>query len=154
MAKRLVGVDPIERFNQKYIVDQETGCWIWIAAKCLGYGLIRINGKMMRAHRFSYEYYKGPLDSKLDICHNCNNPSCVNPSHLRQDTVSSNMIDCLNAKRRYKQILSVEEVIEIKKALKHYYYGQCKDLAHYYKVDLRIISNIKQGKRWSHVEVD
>jgi hypothetical protein len=151
MAKELI--EPIIRFNQKYVVNEETGCWDWTATKCLGYGLIRIKGKMMRAHRFSYEYFVGPLDGNLDICHRCNNPSCVNPEHLRQDTVSSNMIDCLNAKRRYGQILSVEEVIEIKKELKNYYRGQCKDLAHFYKVDLRIISNIKQGKRWSHVKI-
>ena len=151
MAKELI--EPIIRFNQKYIVDEETNCWNWIASKCLGYGLIKIKGKMMRAHRFSYEYFVGPLDSNLDICHRCNNPSCVNPEHLRQDTVSSNIIDCLYAKRRYGQILSVEEVIEIKKELKNYYRGQCKDLAHFYKVDIRIISNIKQGKRWSHVKI-
>jgi hypothetical protein len=151
MAKELI--DPIIRFNEKYIVNEDTGCWDWTASKCLGYGLIKIKGKMMRAHRFSYEYFVGPLDSNLDVCHKCNNPSCVNPEHLRQDTVSSNMIDCLNAKRRYQQILSVEEVIEIKKELKNYYRGQCKDLAHFYKIDLRIISNIKQGKRWSHVKI-
>ena len=151
MAKELI--EPIVRFTQKYVVNEETGCWDWTATKCLGYGLIRINGKMMRAHRFSYEYFVGPLDSDLDICHYCNNPSCVNPEHLRQDTVSSNMIDVLYAKRGYKQILSVEEVIQIKKELKNYYRGQCKDLAHFYKVDLRVISNIKQGKRWSHVKI-
>ena len=148
-----IAIDPIVRFNKKYIIDKKTGCWLWTASKCLGYGLIKIKGKMMRAHRFSYEYFVGPLDSNLDVCHKCNNPSCVNPEHLRQDTVSSNMIDCLNAKRRYQQILSVEEVIEIKKELKNYYRGQCKDLAHFYKIDLRIISNIKQGKRWSHVKI-
>jgi len=151
--KRLMNVDPIERFNQKYIIDENTGCWNWTASKCFGYGLIKINGKMVRAHRFSYEYFVGPLDNSLDICHNCNNPSCVNPKHLRQDTVSSNMIDCLKAKRRYQQILSVEEVIEIKNSLKNYYRGQVTDLAHFYKVDKRVISNIKTGHRWSHISI-
>lgn len=146
-------IDPIVRFNQKYIIDEETGCWNWIAGKCQGYGHLRVNGKMMRAHRFSYEYYVGPLDNTLDICHECNNPSCVNPKHLRQDTVSSNMIDKLNANNGFGQVVSVEEVIEIKKALLNYYRGQVTDLAHYYKVDKRIISNIKRGKRWSWVNI-
>jgi hypothetical protein len=146
-------IEPIERFHKKYKIDEETGCWNWTASKCLGYGLIKINGKMIRAHRFSYEYFVGPLNSTLDICHNCNNPACVNPNHLRQDTVSSNMIDKLNAFKQSGQVLSVEEVIEIKKSLKNYYRGQVTDLAHFYKVDKRIISNIKTGKRWSHVVI-
>ena len=151
--KRLVNVNPIERFNQKYIVDEKTDCWNWIAAKWFGYGLIKINGKMVRAHRFSYEYFVGPLDNSLDICHNCNNPSCVNPNHLRQDTVSSNMIDVLYLNNNKYQILSVEEVIQIKKELKNYYRGQVNDLAHFYKVEKRVISNIKTGKRWAHISI-
>jgi len=59
----------------------------------------------------------------------------------------------LKAKKRYQQILSVEEVIEIKKALQHYYRGQVTDLSHFYKVDKRIISNIKRGNRWSHIQI-
>jgi hypothetical protein len=118
-----------------------------------GYGRLQINGKMMRAHRFSYEYFIGALDSNLDICHKCNNPSCVNPEHLRQDTTLSNVIDCIYAKRRYKQILSVEEVIQIKKELQHYYRGQCKDLAHFYKVSQETISAIKSGRSWTHINI-
>ena len=51
------------------------------------------------------------------------------------------------------QILSVEEVIEIKKALKNFYRGQIKDLAHFYKVSERQISHIKNGDRWSHIQI-
>jgi hypothetical protein len=155
MAKRLRGVEPIERFNQKYIVNEETGCWEWQdSLDSCGYGRLTINNKKISAHRFSYEYFIGPLDSNLVICHQCNNRRCVNFKHLRQDTRSSNMIDMVYAKNQSQQKLSVDEVIEIKKALKHYYRGQCKDLSHFYKVNLKIISNIKQGNRWSHVEVD
>jgi hypothetical protein len=153
MEKRLRGVDPIERFNQKYIVDENSGCWNWIANKCSGYGQIKINGKMIRAHRFSYEYFVGPLEDNLEICHNCNNPSCVNPEHLRQDTKSSNMIDRSYSKTFALQILSVDEVIQIKKAQKFYYRGQNKDLAHFYKVCQGTISDIRRGKRWSHIKI-
>jgi hypothetical protein len=155
MAKRLRGVDPIERFNTKYVVDEETGCWLW-QDKLLydGYGRLQVNGKNIKAHRFSYEYFIGPLDENLVICHKCSNRNCVMPDHLRQDTQKSNAIDMVKIKKQHIQILSVEEVIEIKKALKQYYRGQCNDLAHYYKVNKRTISSIKKGISWSHVEID
>jgi hypothetical protein len=147
--------EPIVRFNEKYTIDKKTGCWLWTA--CLeksGYAhFTDINGKPCRAHRFSYEYFIGPLDKNLEICHNCHNKSCVNPDHLRQDTKSSNTMDKLKEKVHCNQILSIEEVLEIKKAQLHYYRGQNKDLAHFYKVSQGAISDIKIGKRWSHVQI-
>jgi hypothetical protein len=154
MAKRLYGVDPIERFNQKYIVDPETGCWNWTEPLTkFGYGRFKLNGKSRQAHQVSYELFKGERDLNLSICHFCNNRKCVNPDHLRQDTHSSNMIDKLYIKTNNIQKLSVDEVIEIKKSLQHYYRGQLKDLAHFYKVDPETIGAIKRGYRWSHVQI-
>jgi hypothetical protein len=155
MAKRLYGVDPIERFNQKYIVNEENGCWEWqgtISKK--GYGTIHINNKEIKAYRFAYEYFIGPIDNKLMICHNCHNRKCCNPNHLRQDTNRSNMIDMVHQGNQSHQKLSVEEVIQIKKELKNYYRGMIKDLAHFYKVDPETIGAIKRGTSWSHVKID
>jgi hypothetical protein len=146
--------EPIIRFNQKYIIDSETGCWIWQnCSNKQGYGLFRHKKRSFLAHRFAYEYYVGPLDDKLMICHECNNTRCVNPDHLRQDTRLSNSIDMVKIKRQQCQILSVEEVIEIKKALLNPYIGQNKDLAHFYKVHPDTISQIKRNKNWSWVVI-
>ena len=151
---KFVAVDPVERLKNSYIVDPITGCWKY--NKKLhpdGYGYLKINGKMIKAHRFSYEYFIGPLDLKLMICHNCHNRKCCNPNHLRQDTNYSNMIDMVYQKNQRHQILSVDEVIEIKKALKNYYRGQIKDLAHFYKVDPETIGAIKNSRSWSHIQI-
>jgi hypothetical protein len=148
-------VEAIDRFNKKYVVDEKTGCWQWIACfEKAGYGGFRVGSKMLRAHRFSYEYFNGPLNSNLEICHNCNNKGCVNPIHLRQDTKSSNTIDKIYKKNHCNQVLSVEEVIEIKKSQKNYYRGQNLDLAHFYKVNPCTISSIKTGRMWNYVEID
>jgi hypothetical protein len=147
--------DPIIRFQQKYVIDKETGCWNWIAGmNDKEYGNFRVEDKIIKAHRFSYEYFIGPLDANLEICHNCNNSKCVNPMHLRQDTRKSNMIDKSYAGPNKSQILSVDEIIQIKKELLHPYYGQQKDLAHFYKVRRQTINEIKMGRNWSHVEVE
>lgn len=66
-------------------------CWIWTAAKSeLGYGIIRVAGKNVPAHRFVYELHRGKIPSGLHIDHICHNPSCVNPSHLRPATDKEN----------------------------------------------------------------
>ena len=156
MAKRLYGVEPIERFKKFIQINETTGCWEFTGyINKGGYGVFKgYDNKNVLAHRFSYEYYVGKISENLEICHKCNHKKCVNYEHMRQDTKSSNCIDKLKAKNHSIQKLSVDEVIEIKKELKHYYRGQINDLAHFYKVSQETISHIKTGKRWSHVEVE
>jgi hypothetical protein len=147
-------IDPIIRFSSKYIVDEETGCWNWIGNSFrTGYGCFKYNNKNVSAHRFAYEYYNGPLKEGLEICHSCNNKSCVNYKHLRQDTKQSNSYDALLVNNGPSQKLSIDEVIQIKKELMHPYRGQYKDLAHFYKVHEETIGHIKRGTRWSHINI-
>lgn len=148
--------EPIERFHLKYIVDEETGCWNWQDTLDKdGYGDFRINkNKKTKAHRFSYEYFVGPLIKGFVCCHSCHNRKCVNYNHLRQDTQSSNCIDKSYRKTHQAQVLSIEQVIQIKQKLKNYYKGQVKDLAHFYKVNPSTISSIKTGRMWNYVEID
>jgi hypothetical protein len=65
-----------------------------------GYGEVSMNGKKYRVHRLFYEFYNGPFDQTLDVCHTCDNPICVNPAHLWLGTHKDNMADC-RAKDRY-----------------------------------------------------
>ena len=48
------------RFDEKYIPEPNSGCWLWIAATSRGYGQIGINGKNKYAHRLSWELHNGP----------------------------------------------------------------------------------------------
>lgn len=148
-------VDLIEKFHQKYIVDEETGCWLWTGyIEKNGYGHSNLNRKTIRAHRLSYFLFKNDTNPNLVICHKCNVRRCVNPDHLREDTRKSNSIDMVNSKNQSQQKLTVDQVIEIKKALKNYYVGLCTHLSKIYGVNHRTISGIKTGARWSHIEVD
>jgi hypothetical protein len=73
----------------------ESGCWNWMAARTKrGYGLIKVDGKMYRAHRVSFRAFVGDFPSEMFICHHCDNPSCVNPEHLFVGTASDNVQDC------------------------------------------------------------
>lgn len=85
---------------------KKTGtCWIWIGSvSSNGYGTLGINGKSLRAHRVSWMLANGrnELHRWEFICHSCDNPLCVNPSHLWLGDAKANMSDCIAKGRKAK----------------------------------------------------
>lgn len=82
----------MERFWSK--VNKTDGCWIWTAYRDdKGYGCFGFRGKVWKAHRVAYELATGPIPTGAHILHSCDNPSCVNPEHLRAGTHADNMRD-------------------------------------------------------------
>ena len=81
-------------------VGKTDTCWIWFGPKnSQGYGQFSFNGYNYRAHRFIWSYFNGEQPAKMCICHKCDNPSCVKPSHLFLVTYSENRIDAIKKGR-------------------------------------------------------
>lgn len=90
-----------ERFENKYVPEPNTGCWLWLSTiNSSGYGEFWANGSWredgtrippVRAHRFSYEFFRGPIPEGLQIDHRCRTRSCVNPDHLEPVTNQENV---------------------------------------------------------------
>jgi hypothetical protein len=82
-----------QRFDEKWIPEPNTGCWLWIGAiKNNGYGVIAgSDGRLLHAHRLAFALYVGPILQGMDIDHRCRTRACCNPEHLRQATRSQNM---------------------------------------------------------------
>lgn len=77
-----------------------TMCWVWAGTRdAAGYGKIKIGGRMFRAHRVSYQLFKGEIGD-YDVLHKCDNPSCINPEHLSLGTHGDNMRDMISKGRR------------------------------------------------------
>lgn len=86
-------------FDKRKIIAN--GCWEWQGALAQGYGLLHIRkGNHKKAHRLSWEIFKGPIPKDLCVCHHCDNRKCFNPDHLFLGTQKMNMKDMSEKGRR------------------------------------------------------
>lgn len=96
--------EPLEqRFWRKVNKDARNGCWEWTASKNpKGYGHFSHKGRLLAAHRVSWELANGPIPEGMVIDHRCANKSCVNPDHLRVITNAQNQQHLTSARKSSK----------------------------------------------------
>ena len=84
----------------------DPGCIIWTGALDRdGYGQIRVNGRVVLAHRYAWECERGPIPDGLHVDHACWEPSCVNVDHLRLATPQENQQNRSGARKGRKHDL-------------------------------------------------
>jgi len=137
-----------DRFWAK--VEKTSGCWNWTGTKLAqGYGMISHNRKMRPAHRISWEMVNGKIPDGLDIMHMCDNPSCVNPDHLKPGTHQDNMLDMFRKGRR-KTRFDAEMIRDIRRRCAE---GETTiSVARSYRVAGHTIVKIVRREAWAHVE--
>lgn len=84
----------ISRFMSKF--DKGDGCWEWKSTlNPSGYGMFHVNefGTDVPAHRVSFMIFRGEIPEGMDVCHHCDNPKCVNPTHFFTGTNLDNIND-------------------------------------------------------------
>lgn len=145
---------PAERFWDK--VEKTDSCWMWTGAtKDKGYGVLRVNGKNVGAHVFSYELHKQKLPSRAFVCHACDTPACVNPEHLWVGDNDSNIKDMVfknrhtYGERNAQAKLTTENVLTMKHLKKM---GVTQEaMISMFGVSRTAISQAITGKRWKHL---
>lgn len=92
-----VRLTPEQRFWAKVDRHGPDECWPWTAAvNEHGYGVFNATGRkagpLVKAHRFSLEL-AGVDTADLVVRHSCDNPPCVNPTHLSVGSKADNTAD-------------------------------------------------------------
>ena len=68
-----------------------SSCIVWTGnLNSAGYGQLRVNGRLVKAHRYAWEREHGPIPDGMFIDHICHERSCVNVAHLRLATPQQN----------------------------------------------------------------
>lgn len=142
-----------DRFWSRVVMAPDDGCWEWIGShNKLGYGVLRINGKYVRAHRVSLVLSGVQIPAGMVVCHRCDRPSCVRPDHLSIGTQKDNMVDAAgkmrlaSGERHCGTTLRSSDVVTIRTL---YASGESSaSIASRYKISKREAWRIARGERW------
>jgi len=131
-------------------------CWVWMGyLDKHGYGSFHWEGRSITkpAYQAAWWLYKGKPRGVLR--HTCDNPWCVNPSHLLEGTQLDNIQDMLDRNRQARgeragsSVLTEEEVRAIRNLSAQGVSG--KALAKQYGVNASCICKIVKGYSWKHL---
>lgn len=148
---------------------QSNGCWFYAGGRDKdGYGIFDMNGKSCRAHRVALILRRKVIPPKGVVMHECDNPPCIRPTHLRIATQRENDQDAISKGRRrptesgignfnrqrrgekhHKAALSNRDVLAIRSS--SVLGKSARSLAKKYGVNKSTISRVVNRETWTHL---
>ena len=147
-----------ERLQEYSILEPSTGCRLWTAGKDgVGYGEIWDGSRNRGAHVVAWEQANGrPVRKGYCVCHRCDVHLCIEPTHLFEGTKADNNADMdrkgrsrrpsVPGMRNGRAKLSDDNVRAIRADMRN-----PKVIAPEYGVHWSVIYQVKQRRRWGHV---
>jgi HNH endonuclease len=164
-------------------VQKTPDCWLWQGprnkANCgkepLSYGTIAFRGnRTCRAHRAAWILTYGEIPAGMYVCHRCDNPQCVRPSHLFLGTPKDNAHDMKQKGRWYNNFannpyphrgeesgthkLTNKDVLKIRKlralrddSRRGGHVWTLQELADKFRVSKKLILLVTQNRIWQHI---
>ena len=122
-----------------------------------GYPMIKYRGRTTRIFRMVYQDCWGEIPEGMVVRHKCDNPACVNPSHLELGTHQDNTNDKIARERENytgqpgvdnPRVKITEEIVKELRADKT---STNKALAAKYGITHSNVSCIRLRKTWKHI---
>tara|TARA_R100000935_G_scaffold5325_1_gene12269 strand:+ start:22667 stop:23134 length:468 start_codon:yes stop_codon:yes gene_type:complete len=128
-------------------------CWEWQGGQLRhGYGRFSVGQGEEKAHRYSYALAKGSIPDGMIICHHCDNPPCVNPSHLFLGEHQDNSDDKLQKMRhRYGDNSANSKLTEDQVRAIIADPRMQIEIAAAYGITQGNVGHIKRGTAWRHI---
>ncbi len=149
--------EQVDRFWKSADTANPDACWMWQKSILQsGYGNLGLSGKNYRAHRVAWMITHGSIPEGQVVCHRCDTPACINPSHLFLGTQGDNIRDAQTKGRLVvpggkgvppaNATLNHQLADEIRR--RHDLGEKKKDLAINFGVSRRTINAIVRGEIW------
>jgi hypothetical protein len=132
-------------------------CWNWTASVNKdGYGSVRVGPSSILAHRAAFALTADKMPKGLCVCHQCDSPSCCNPSHMFASDHAGNMADMREKGRRKgaglresngRAKLTEKTALEIRE--KRSAGASLKELAEHYSVGKTTVSRVARMESWA-----
>lgn len=129
------------------LVEFGGDCWTWLGYTLPKDGRALFSGRS--AARIAYRLLRGDVSEDLLVCHHCDNPKCVNPSHMFLGSQADNMRDCAKKGRIAAAKISPNDVEDMR-----WLAGlgvSAAKLSSEYGVTKALVSRALSGERWGHI---